>query len=175
MPMLWSLAVVAGLVILVYLMIAGVPRMPHEGGGGATPRAMLPMLGVFFATAGITGYLANRSTAMTLGIQVFAALGVALLAALAARWAVRAAFAVPSTDPEDDPRYRFQGHVARLTEAITPTRPGRVAFEIDGHRFDLRAQSIDGRSLPVNTEVVIERIDDDLATVERWAVVEERL
>lgn len=175
MPMLWPLVVVAGLLILVYLMIAGVPRVPSQDGGGATPRAILPMLGVFFATAGITGYLANRSAVMGVGLQFVVAIGVALLAALAARWLVRAAFAVPSTDPEDDPRYRFQGHVARLTEAVEPARPGRVVFEIDGHRFDLRAQSIDGGSLPADTEVVIERIDDDLATVERWSIVEERL
>jgi hypothetical protein len=85
------------------------------------------------------------------------------------------AFAAPSNDPDDDPRYRYQGHVARITQAITPNAPGRVAFEIDGRQFDLSAQSIDGSPMAVGTEVVIERIDDDLATVELWAVVEERL
>lgn len=177
MSMLWSLAIVAGLLILVYLMIAGVPRVEDGRGipAGSAPRTILPMLGAMCTGGGVAGYLSGRSPALGAGVRTAIVLGAALGAAVAARWLVRVAFAAPSADPEDDPRYRYQGHVARMTQAITTDARGRVVFEIDGQHFDLAAQSIDGATIAAGTEVVIERIDDDLATVERWAVVEERL
>ena len=92
--------------------------------------------------------------------------------------------AIPSTDPEDDPRYRFQGHVARVTSPIEGSAgAGRIVFEFDGRRYDLAARwspeadLAGGRlaSAAVDSEVVIEYIDGDVAYVEPWAVVEQRL
>ena len=42
-------------------------------------------------------------------------------------------------------------------------------------RDRLRARGIDQSSLDVETEVVIERIEEDVAFVEPWAEVEKRL
>jgi membrane protein implicated in regulation of membrane protease activity len=104
-----------------------------------------------------------------------------LVAGAAAWWFVQRSGSIPSTDPEDDPRYRFQGHVARVVQTIGPTDPGRIEFDFDGHHYDLRAvwspesgSSFEGAG-KLDDEVVIERIDGDLAYVEPWAVIEERL
>jgi hypothetical protein len=39
----------------------------------------------------------------------------------------------------------------------------------------VRARGLDERALAIGTDVVIERIEDDLAYVEAWAEVEKRL
>jgi len=92
---------------------------------------------------------------------------------------------IPSSDPEDDPRYRFQGHVARVTQPFEPrgaqAPSGRIAFSFDGRRIELQALwspegGVDRKgSGRLDDEVVIERIEGDMAYVEPWAVVEERL
>ena len=110
------------------------------------------------------------------------------VAALGAWKLVERSAAVPSTDPEDDPKYRFQGHVARVTAPIVATSGtgaelGRIVFEFDGKRHDLAARWSpeadlgEGRlaTAAVDTEVVIEFIDGDVAFVEPWAVVEQRI
>jgi len=177
MMLLWSSTIVVGLLVLVYVMIAGVPKPAVARGGTevANPRLLLPCLGAACTTVGIAGYLTQRSTLFHGAYRAVLLLAVAGVAMWAARWVVVAAFASPSSDPEDDPQYRFQGHIAHVTEAITSARQGRVVFEIDGNRYDLSARSIDSASIPATTEVVIERIDDDVAIVELWATVEQRL
>ncbi|MHB1861504.1 MAG: NfeD family protein [Gemmatimonadaceae bacterium] len=177
MTVLWLVAATFGLVLLVFVMIAGVPKRepPLTPGAASRPRTLLPTFGAFCTATGITGYLTrNRLVAWGLG-SAGIAVAVGALAAVLARWVVVRAFAKPSSDPEDDPQYRFQGHVARVTKPIGHAGSGRIAFEADGHRYNLRARSVDGSPVPANTEVVIERIDGDLATVELWASVEQRL
>ena len=108
---------------------------------------------------------------------------VSLTVGAGAWWLVQRSATIPSTDPEDDPHYRFQGQIARLVEPIEPrgAEPptGRLAFEFDGERYEFRARWTPGdwRSDQGQTdsEVVIERVDDDLAFVEPWAAIEERL
>ena len=105
------------------------------------------------------------------------------LAAVGAWWIVQRSATTPSTDPEDDPRYRFQGQVARLVEPIearsSEPATGRLVFEFDGQRYEFRARWSPGDWRPeqgrTDSEVVIERVDDDLAFVEPWAAIEERL
>ena len=176
MPILWSLVIVTGLLILVYLMIAGVPHLQVEQQvAGGVPRTVLPMLGGFFTAAGIAGYLTMDSSRFQGGVRAGLIGVIAIVTALVTRWIIIKAFTEPPPDPEDDPRYRYQGHVGRLTSAIKAGRPGRVVFDADGQRFDLVAHSIDAEPVDEGVEVVIERIDDQVATVEPWAAVEERL
>lgn len=179
MPFVWSLLIIAGLLLLVYLMIAGVPSAPGERATihGGRPRMLLPVLGTTLTAGGIAGYLLWQHAGVSPGTRFILVAAVAVLAAVGAGWLVRVSFAAPSNDPEDDPRYRWQGHVAHLTQAIPASHGGRgrVAFVFDGQPFDFPAVSIDGEPIDADTEVVVERIDDGLATVERWAVVEARL
>ncbi len=158
-------------------MVVGVPHSEATAALGAAgrPRTTLPMLGTFLTGAGLAGYLTMTFSGMGSGARVALIFAVASLTALLTRWLVIKAFTEPPPDPEDDPRYRYQGHVAQLTQAITREHPGRLVFEADGRRFDLAAQSIDGLPVAKDVEVVIERIDDDLATVELWTTVEQRL
>lgn len=177
MSLFWSSLVVAGLLVLVYLMIAGVPqpRRSLDGPALRTPRLLLPMTGAFTTAVGIVGYLTEGSSRLpdvARWILVVLAGGIAALFAAAL---VVKVFSTPSTDPEDDPRYRFQGQVARVTQPIGIDRLGRVVFQIDDRRFDLSARSMDSAPVPAGAEVVIEQVDGDVATVEPWAAVEQRL
>ena len=103
-----------------------------------------------------------------------------LLAGTGAWWATNRSAALPSDDPEDDPRYKFQGHVARVTQAFT-NGVGRIAFSYEGRRIELGATwspesaAIGSNAGRLDDEVVIERVDGDTALVEPWAAVEQRL
>ncbi len=103
-----------------------------------------------------------------------------LLAGAAAWWATNRSAALPSDDPEDDPRYKFQGHVARVTQAFT-NGVGRIAFSYEGRKIELGAAwspesgVVGSNAGRVDDEVVIERIDGETAFVEPWATVEQRL
>jgi hypothetical protein len=142
-------------------------------------------IAAFLSVAGAMLYVrADRVTGGWLTAVVLSG----AVAALGAWKLVEKSAAVPSTDPEDDPKYRFQGHVARVTAPIvaasgTSAALGRIAFDFDGKRHELAARwspeadLTDGRlaMAAVGTEVVIEFIDDEVAFVEPWAVVEQRI
>ncbi|HXD22877.1 MAG TPA: hypothetical protein VN613_05920 [Gemmatimonadaceae bacterium] len=82
----------------------------------------------------------------------------------------------PSKRPqvESDPEV-LNGHIARVTAAIGAAGAGAVVYTLEGHRHDLPAVSVDGSPIQPGAEVVIERIEDGLAFVERWEVVEGRI
>lgn len=139
-------------------------------------------LAAFLVAGGTMLYVRTGSASGVTPRWVWAVVIVGILAGAAGWWFVKRSAAIPSTDPEDDPRYRFQGHVARVTTAIGAIRPGRIAFEFDRKRYDLRAEwspeagNFDrGNFGVVGDEVVIERIEGDVAFVEPWTVVEQRL
>jgi hypothetical protein len=76
--------------------------------------------------------------------------------------------------PEDDPEV-ITGLIVRVTRAIGEAATGAIAYTIEGSRRELAARSVDGSSIPAGEDVVIERIDDGTAFVERWEVVEGRI
>ncbi|HEY4659645.1 MAG TPA: NfeD family protein [Gemmatimonadaceae bacterium] len=82
----------------------------------------------------------------------------------------------PSKRPrvQEDPEV-ITGLVARVTVAIAADTPGRVAYTLEGSRYEVNARSVDGRAMASGTDVVIERIEGGTAFVERWEVVEGRL
>jgi murein DD-endopeptidase MepM/ murein hydrolase activator NlpD len=183
--MLKSVAVaafLAGLLLWVRVMFFGVRRQVGEH---VLHHRRWPLaLSAFLVVAGVLGYW-RAGTAMSTGWAILI-LSAAALAGLGAWMLVAKSAAIPSTDPEDDPRYRFQGHVARVVKPITGVvadAPGRITFQFDGRTYEFGARwapeaDLGGGQLasaPVDSEVVIEFIDGDMAFVEPWVVVEKRL
>jgi len=82
----------------------------------------------------------------------------------------------PSRKPsiQDDPEI-ITGLVAEVTSSITAAGTGSVTYTIQGVRHDVAARSVDGATIKPGADVVIERIEDGLAFVERWEVVEGRI
>jgi hypothetical protein len=98
-------------------------------------------------------------------------------AVVVTRLAIAMARLQPEHDP-DDPRFQLQGHVAVVTEAIPAGGEGIIAYgELGelGNRRSLRARSIDQQSIERGLEVCIERVEDGVAFVELWSLVEARL
>jgi NfeD-like C-terminal, partner-binding len=175
MSIFWSFLVVAGLLVLVYLMIAGIPNPKGVGVVQRNVHVFLPTIGVLSTAIGIAGYLSQGSTWLSGFARILTIAGVGAAAAIVAAWTVVKVFAAPAHDAEDDPRYRFQGQVAVVTEPIQSDHPGRIVFQVDGQYYDLGAWSLDRTPIAIKSEVVIEQVDDVTAIVELWASVEQRL
>ena len=75
----------------------------------------------------------------------------------------------------DDERYILQGHIARVTKPIGADVDGEVTFEFAGITTCAARAGLRGRHHRRGTDVVIERIEDDVAYVEAWTEVEKRL
>lgn len=82
----------------------------------------------------------------------------------------------PSKRPrlQDDPDV-INGLVARVTRAIGTATNGVVVYSLDGAHREVPAKSVDGTSIQAGADVVIERIEEGTAFVERWEVVEGRI
>lgn len=173
-----------GLLLGVRVMFFGVERRVDEQ--RLAHRRWPLALAALLVVAGAMLYARSKDAeSVTAGWAATVVL-VGIAAGAGAWWVVQRSAASPSTDPDDDPRYRFQGHVARVISAIESTdggvERGRIAFDFDGRRHELQAcwspeaggfeRQSSGR---VDNEVVIERVEGDVAYVEPWTVVEERL
>jgi membrane protein implicated in regulation of membrane protease activity len=174
-----------GLLLAVRVMFFGLQR---KDAGDQLRHRRWPLALAAFLTAGGASLYASpgRAQAVT-PMWMFVVVLAGLAAAAGAWWLVKRSAETPSSDPEDDPRYRFQGHVARIIRPIEQRgaegeETGRISFHFDGttHELDARwspeAGSFERQLLGrADNEVVIERVEGDVAFVEPWAVVEERL
>jgi hypothetical protein len=163
----------AGLVLGVVSMLVGVQR-DHPP---RTARSMfnLATIGAFATITGAVGYLLTRYTALgipaTSAIAIVSGLGAwGLAVAMIAGWAVPSAAREP-----DDERYALQGFLGKVTKAIGEGTHGEIAYEIEGAWHRAQAQSLDGRSIEIGTEIAIERIENGVAWVERWSTIEQQL
>lgn len=171
-----------GLLLVVRVMFFGVRRrvgaqqFAHRSSPLAVAAALAAAGALLYARTAL-GHVVT--TGWTAGVVL-----VSVLAGFGAWWLVRLSAAAPLSDPADDPRYRFQGHVARIVSTIEgesdAAGSGRIAFVVDGQRVELRARWLPGNSVSprlgsVDSEVVIERVDGDVAYVEPWTLVEGRL
>ena len=174
-------SLILGLALAVRAMLYGVERQPTPFGAAppSTPtvRFSTPVVSAFAGAFGAAGYLLTRPGRMgaTAGTIVAMLIG-ALAGALAVRVVRLAAAFVPEHDP-DDPRYVLQGHVATVTAAIGPGAEGEgeITYVVEGQRHTVRARGLDGSVAALGVEVVIERIENDVAYVEPWVEVEKRL
>ena len=176
MSFAFLVSLLVGLLLTVYTMLTGVER-PREGAGIVPARSAIGALvaAAFLAAFGMVGYLLLRSTSLgAAGTVVVAALvGAAAAAgalALVTQWAVPAAL-----EDEVDERYLLQGTPGHVTRAIGADTPGEVRFVADGSEIVSPARSFDGQPIQMGAEVVIDRLEDGVAYVESWAVVEQRL
>jgi membrane protein implicated in regulation of membrane protease activity len=124
---------------------------------------------------GISGYLLTRQGTMSAGAGSATALllGIAW-AGVVTRVAIATARVQPEHDPED-PRFVLQGHVALVTAAIPAGGEGAIVIQEGSQSRSLRARTIDDSEVASGQEVCIERVDDGVAYVEPWALVEARL
>ena len=187
MRLLAAFAFLAGLLLAVRVMFFGVRKQLDDE--TLAHRRWPLALASFLAAAGAALYVLTDPSGAVTPRAIATVVGTGILAAMAAWWVVHHSATVPSTDPEDDPRFRFQGHVAHVVEPIGNPgdgTDGRVSFEFDGRRYDFRARwsssdewkpgADEGtKSGQTGSEVVIENVAGDLAFVEPWRVVEERL
>ncbi len=173
MRLLFLFVLVIGLVLGVISMMAGIDRNRRHGSW--IKFLNLPTAGAAATLFGLVGYpLAKFSSlgpaAMIAIASAVAAAGAGAMVLLIAGWAVPSA----ARDVEDE-RYRFQGHVARVTRAIPATGDGEISFEHDGVGQAVPARSVDGSPVPANSDVVIERIESGVAYVELWSTIERQL
>jgi hypothetical protein len=175
MVYLFLAAFIAGLLLAVRVMFFGAERRRLRPTDAMPLRRSEPAVIAFLVMFGVAGYLLTRHGTMSSA----AGTGVALLlgvvwAALVTRLAVATARLQPEHDP-DDPRYALQGHVAFVTSAIPSDGEGAITFAEGGRERTVRARAIDAGAIAEGEEVCIERIDEEVAYVELWAIVEERL
>ncbi|HKT08942.1 MAG TPA: hypothetical protein VJR24_13680 [Gemmatimonadaceae bacterium] len=164
---------VAGLVLGVISMISGIDREQRRGRW--VKYLNLPTLGTAAVLFGIVGYPLAKYTSMHAGVLVAIA-AAAAIAGGAGMVGVIAGWAVPSAARDvPDERYLLQGHLARVIRAIEGSREGEIAFDVEGRRQIASAASLDGTSIAVDAEVVIERLENGVAYVERWTTIAKQL
>jgi membrane protein implicated in regulation of membrane protease activity len=173
MTVLFLASFIGGLLLAVRIMISGVERPRELNPSGERSFQLSPaLIATFSVVFGAAGY-ALRTLGPAERVSVAAGLGV-VAAIIAARLVRRWWTVTPEHDVEDE-RYVLQGHLARVTKPIQSGVEGEVSFEFANDRRVLRARSLDDGALATGTDVVIERIENDLAFVEAWAEVEKRL
>jgi hypothetical protein len=173
MRVLFLSVFILGLVLGVVSMIAGIDREQRRGRW--VKYLNLPTAGTAAALFGIVGYLLAKSTSLHPGVVVATAVAAAV-AGGGAMVGVIAGWAVPSAARDiPDERYVLQGHLARVTRPIDGPANGEIAFEVEGRRQIATAASLDGTSIAVDAEVVIERLENGVAYVERWTTIAKQL
>jgi hypothetical protein len=175
MKYLFLASFIAGLLLAVRVMFFGAERRRLRSVDAMPLRRSEPAVIGFLVMFGVAGYLLTRrgTVSAAAGVGIAILLGLAW-AALVTRLAVATARVKPEHDP-DDPRYALQGHVALVSVAIPSDGEGAITFSEAGIARTVRARTIDGTAIAEGEEVCIERLEDEVAFVELWAIVEQRL
>lgn len=169
----YLLVFLGGLALSVHVMLHGVERWQRRR--SPRPSAVLnpPTVAAFGLGIGASGYLfSSRSDLPPLPIfaisLLIGSIALAGMIFLMAKWALRK----PSLHHEEDD---VNGQVATVTRAITMDEPGEITWYAWDSKHVLPASSLGQDEVPVGTEVVIDVVEDGVARVELWAVVERRL
>ena len=175
MTYLFLASFIAGLLLGVRVMFFGAERRVRPSADALPLRRWEPAIVGFLLMFGLAGYLLTRRGTVSSGVgALIAALLGLVWAVLVTRLAVATARLQPEHDPED-PRFALQGHVAIVSVAIPADGEGAISFSDAGAQRTVRARTIDGSAIATGEEVCIERLEDDVAFVELWAIVEQRL
>ena len=171
LPIVFLVVFIAGLLLAVFAMLNGVRRSQLRA-----PSAFfnLPAVAAFAIGFGAAGYpLASRTQLPLWGTLLIAtavgALAISGMITLLAQWAFRGISAASTSEEE------IQGQLAIVTRDVTVSTPGEISYEYLGRKVKIAARPISTKALPVGADVVIDRIEDGVAFVEEWAVVEQRL
>ena len=168
-------ALIGGLLLAVFAMLHGVEYARRNRSRAPSPFINLPAIGAFAVGFGAVGYpLVSRTRLPPWAILLIAigggALAISAMITLLARWALRDA-AGPSSAESGE----IQGQLALVTQEITLADAGEISYEHLGRQLRIPAHALSEKALSVGSEVVIDRIENGIAFVEEWAVVEQRL
>lgn len=177
LKILFLIAFIGGLVLAVFAMLHGVEyaRRQRNRSRAPSPFFNLPAVAAFAVGFGAVGYpLASRTRLPAWAIILIAigggALAITGMITLLARWALRGLAAPFSSEDQE-----IQGTLAVVTREITPAGEGEISYEHLGKRELALARSLGVTAISSGSEVVIDRIENGVAFVEEWAVVEQRL
>jgi hypothetical protein len=171
---LFLAALIGGLLLAVFAMLQGVEYTRRNRSRAPSPFFNVPSIAAFALVFGAVGYPLASHTGMSSWaiILIAVASGAAAtggMVVLLARWALRGA-RPELHDPEE-----IQGHFASVSLEINPTGLGEITYEYLGKELRSPARTLGDGSLAVGSEVVIDRIENGVAFVEAWTVVEQRL
>jgi len=174
MSIFFLLCFLTGILLGVRLLFFGAER--RRPVAGAIPlRRSEPAIVAFLTMLGLAGYLFVRYSGLTTGrVLAYAVTLAAIWAFVVTRIAIATAKIVPELNP-DDPRFVLQGCVAVVTRGIEPGAEGEILIPAGESHRSIRARNIGDGGIPAGDEVCIERVEDGVAFVERWALVERRL
>jgi hypothetical protein len=167
-------AFIASLVLAVIAMLHGVEYTRPKSTDAPSPFFNLPSYAAFGFGFGVVGYLLATRTrlagwAVVLIAIIAGALAVSGMITLLATWALRGAGTSITQDEE------IQGQLAVVTRDIQSNGSGEITYEAFGKQVKIPALAISSKQLRVGAEVVIDRIENGVAMVEEWAVVEQRI
>jgi membrane protein implicated in regulation of membrane protease activity len=166
---------IGGLLLAVRLMFFGAERRRHHRPDVLPLRRSEPAMVAFLLMFGIAGYVAVRNGRLVpAGSLVIATVLGIIFATVVTRLAIMTARIQPEHDP-DDPRFLLQGRVGLVTVAIPANGEGMISYEDGSAPVTVRAHDIAHGAIAAGEEVCIERVEDGVAHVERWTLVEERL
>lgn len=175
LPIVFLVAFIVGLVLAVLAMLNGMEHTRRNRSRRPSAFFNLPAAAAFAVGFGAVGYpLASRTRLPVWGILLIAVatggFAISGMITLIARWALRGSSA-SSGSAEDE----IQGQLAVVTQDISESAPGQIAYEYFGGEVKIPARGLGTKPLTVGAEVVIDRIEGGVAFVEEWAVVEQRL
>lgn len=175
LPIVFLVAFIAGLVLAVITMLHGVEYTRRNRSRAPSPFFNLPALAAFAVAFGAVGYpIAARTALPAWGVLLIAAgsgaLAISGMITLLAAWALRGA-AVGSAAEE----HEIQGQLAVVTRDIATATPGEIAYDLMGQEVRVPAKGLGPTALSAGTDVVIDRIENGVAFVEEWSVVEQRI
>ena len=165
---------IGGLVLAVFAMLHGVEHARRNRSRAPSPFFNLPAIAAFAIGFGAVGYLLISRTGLPAwGVLLIAIGGGALtisgMITLLARWALRGTRSAPGEEEE------IQGQLATVSREISPAGTGEISYERLGRQIQSPARALSDRPMLVGADVVIDRIENGVAFVEEWAVVEQRL
>lgn len=169
------MAFVAGLALAVHSMLHGVERWRRKKSSRQSAVFNPPTVAALAVGIGASGYLLTTRTSLGVMTLIFLSLASGLVALggmilLMAKWALRSPIARDLGDEED-----IYGQVAIVTRTITPEAVGEIEYFAWERNHVLSASAIDSSIIPEGTEVVIDSMENGVARVELWSVVEQRL